>query len=139
MPFFEKSRRRRKSGHLERTPEALRLVSGLLGPSTVTQVALAGHGREHPLLSRPSQAAAHIPPIDPSVARASLGCWFASVALGDPQGLFQAMLSARTRPPEMPFCLRGPMPESVLVPAPKRGKRLAHRHSWRLVQNVAST
>src|ERR1700730_16416945 len=101
MPFCEKSRRRRKSGHPERTPEALRLVSGLLGPSTVTQVAPAGHGREHPPLSRPAQAAAHIRPIDPSVAHAFLRCSFASVAFGDPQGLFPAMQSAQTRLSEM--------------------------------------
>src|SRR5258708_5718232 len=100
MPLFEKSRRRRKSDHPERTPEALRLVSGLLGPPTVTQVAPAGHGREHPPSSRPAQAVAHIRPIDPSVARASLCCWFASVALGAPQGPFPAMLSAQTRPSE---------------------------------------
>src|SRR5208283_4061374 len=110
-------------GHPERTPEALRLVSGLLGPSTVTQVAPAGHGREHPPLSRPAQAAAHIRPICPSIARASLSCWFASVVLGDLQGLSPAMLSAQTRRSEMPSCLRGPKPESVRVPVPKRGKR----------------
>src|SRR5579863_8404991 len=125
MPLFEKPRGRRKSGHPERTPETLPLVSGLLGPSTVALAALAGHGREHPPLSRPAQAAAHIRPIYPSVARASQCCWVASVGVGDPQGLFPATLSARTRSSEMPSCLRGPKPEFAHVPVPKRGKPLA--------------
>src|SRR5260370_10353628 len=95
--LFEKPRHRRKSRHLERTPEALRLLSGLVGLSTVAQVGPAGHGRDYPLSSKPAQAAAHIPPIDPSVARASLRFWFASVALAAPQGLFPAMMYAQTR------------------------------------------
>src|SRR5579872_1302985 len=98
MPLFEKLRCRRKPGHPEHTPEAPRLVSVLLGPSTVTQVAPGVHGREHPPLSKPAQAAAHIRPIDPSVARAFPRCWFASVALGSPQGPFPVMMSALTRP-----------------------------------------
>src|SRR5437868_6241808 len=126
MPLFEKLRHGRKSGHPERTPEALRLISRPLGASAVTRVAPAGHGREHPPLSMRGQAGAHIRPIYPTVARAFLRCWFASFALGDPPAPFPAMLSAQTQP-ETPFCLRGPKPECARVPVPKRGKRLAHR------------
>src|SRR2546430_9911437 len=113
MRLFARPKRRRKSGHRERTPGAPRLVSGPPALSSMTPAALADRGWERLPQSRPSQGAARIRPAYLAVVHVLPRCWSASAELEDQPRRFLATRFVPIPLLGVASCLPGPWLEFV--------------------------